>query len=502
MKRPDFKMLPAELTLQHTALGCSEPPSSAWITQANASFMHSDVALFMLLGCANVWLVDPTGQTLHGWDFGGEVTNSIMNPETGRVSALMLCVCDFLSGIDPKNPDYLDNYFQEQDWDGTITFNCKITLNSEEHSLVLGSHHLFTLMPNGNFLTTYARNHTTAEDCEGKYGFDDGEDEFGQATGLLRSDGCVDDGIIEVKYNPDQVNGEDCEIVWEWWSFDHSVQEGHPNAMNYGKIADSPEKISLTYMYPTRSEGTDYVPHEKGEHEPMHFNSITYYEEKDLILFGSFYKSELYFIDHSTTSEEAMGTTGGNYGQGGNILYRYGNPAAYEGPGQQQFHVAHGTDIKTNEDGSLQIVAHNNGLPIDMHGACNQSGIFTFTVRFDEEGNFIQNSAEAPLSNDFEWFVTSPDGEPMCSFDLGGAKFLENGHMMMTFPGEVGMDNAQPNPYAPYEVIEVTPQGDTTWRMLRNYQDLSQTLARSQLYQTEFYPRDSPAFKTYGVVRD
>lgn len=47
------------------------------------------------------------------------------------------------------------------------------------------------------------------------------------------------------------------------------------------------------------------------------------------VVFGCREFSEIYVIDHSTTSAEAAGTTGGRSGRGGEILYRWGNPAMY-----------------------------------------------------------------------------------------------------------------------------------------------------------------------------
>ena len=49
----------------------------------------------------------------------------------------------------------------------------------------------------------------------------------------------------------------------------------------------------------------------------------------DQILISSRILHEFWVIDHSTTTEEAASHSGGNSGRGGDILYRWGNPAAY-----------------------------------------------------------------------------------------------------------------------------------------------------------------------------
>ena len=61
----------------------------------------------------------------------------------------------------------------------------------------------------------------------------------------------------------------------------------------------------------------------------LHINAVAYNAELDQIMLSVFEFSEIWVIDHSTTTAEAAGHEGGKYGKGGDLLYRWGNPRAY-----------------------------------------------------------------------------------------------------------------------------------------------------------------------------
>tara|TARA_B100001142_G_scaffold125620_1_gene127521 strand:- start:12077 stop:13660 length:1584 start_codon:yes stop_codon:yes gene_type:complete len=116
-------------------------------------------------------------------------------------------------------------------------------------------------------------------------------------------------------------------IVWEWHIWDHLIQDTDPNKPNYGVISDNPQLIDINMISGGGGPG--------GGGDWFHVNGVDYNEELDQIAFSSRHASEIFIIDHSTTTAEAAGHTGGNSGMGGDIMYRWGNPSNYNVSGTQ-----------------------------------------------------------------------------------------------------------------------------------------------------------------------
>jgi hypothetical protein len=220
-------------------------------------------------------------------------------------------------------------------WDGDLIWTG--ILADEFHH----AHHDLEILPNGNILLIQW-DKILADEV-----FDSGRDPL-----TFDDDSLWPDRIIEIEI----LENDEFEIVWEWRAWDHIVQDFDSSLDNFGVISEHPEKIDLN-LIPTEG-GNDLS-------DWMHINGVAYNEELDLIALSSRHFSEIFVIDHSTTTEEAAGSTGGNFGMGGDILYRYGNAQNYNlGTAQDQvFYGQHDARFHYDEEiEQWQISVFNNGI--------------------------------------------------------------------------------------------------------------------------------------------
>lgn len=281
-----------------------------------------------------------------------------------------------------------------QDWEGNIIWFFDYNENNEHLQ-----HHDICPLPNGNILVI-AWERFEADELVA----------YGRAGTL------VTEHIIEVK----PTGPTSGEIVWEWHLIDHTVQHFVDSLDNYGVIADNPQLIDINLGNPN-----DHV----------HFNSVDYLEEFDLIVLSSRFLSEIYVIDHSTTTEEASSHTGGTYGKGGDILYRWGNPQNYNkgDNSNQQIRSQHGVHWVPG--------SYNNGKPlisIFNNNTSSTSFLMVIEPPITLDGSFLYD-AEIGFENTILVLKQPVSAAPTGSSCAG----LPNGNFLYSINrnGEIGEVN-------------------------------------------------------------
>lgn len=194
---------------------------------------------------------------------------------------------------------------------GKITrhdYNGNLLWNYDYSTTNYCSHHDICPMPNGNVLVIAYERRTSAEVT---------------AMGGNSAIEMWPDKIVEIQ----PTGATTGTVVWEWKAWDHLMQNVDAAKPNYvTSLVNNPQLLNINY---------------KQTKDWMHMNGVDYNPILDQIAFSSHNLNEWYIIDHSTTTAEAASHSGGNSGKGGDILYRWGNPAAYGATGTQILDVTH-----------------------------------------------------------------------------------------------------------------------------------------------------------------
>ena len=280
---------------------------------------------------------------------------------------------------------------EQYDWHGNVVRS--FLWSDSNHQ----QHHDIHPMENGNILLlAWARK--TKEEA--------------QAMGRVNINGEMWPEEI-VEYDPEADSA-----VWIWRAWDHLIQDVDSTKPNYGVVRDHPELLDINtgtlFMY------GDWI----------HANIIEHNEERDELVFTSHFLNELYVIDHSTTTEEAAGHTGGRSGKGGDILYRWGNPQNY-GRGDstdQHFFVVHGANwIEPGLVGEGNILVFNNG---DRPGFGNDySSVEEITPPLDSNGDYYIHSDSAFGPTEPTWVY---ENTGFYSGNMSGAYRMPNGNTFIT----------------------------------------------------------------------
>ena len=237
----------------------------------------------------------------------------------------------------------------------------------------------------------------------------------GRDSSFLGQETFSPDKIIE--YDP-RIDS----IIWEWRAWDHLVQDRDSSLANYGQISAHPERININYE--NNQNRADW----------MHVNAIDYNAELDQIMINVPTFNEIWIIDHSTTTTEAASSEGGHSGRGGDLLWRWGNPLAYDKGTEedQKLFFQHDAlwaidhlDINDNMDyGNISVF--NNNIS-NTHSSIGLIGPLYDSISnqypLNPDGTF------APEDFYFKW--QHPDSTKVRSTNLSSVQVLPNDNLLV-----------------------------------------------------------------------
>ena len=328
-------------------------------------------------GANRIFLMDKEARLIYEWNLADNIGNDVFLLPNGKLLGSME-VEDPLIKLGGQG-----GQLQLISADGSVDWQFV-------HSSLDGeTHHDAEILPNGNILAMVWQRLPAETSIQAGFALD--TDVFPES-------------IIEIDPNTN-------EIVWEWHSWNHLIQDHDDTKDNYGIVSEHPELIDLNYV--VKSESTADI---KGD--IMHANAIAYDEKNDVILLSVNFFSEVWAIDHSTSKEEAASHSGGNYGRGGDLIYRFGNPEAYmNSSGNRLFNNNHFPNLlKGENEGKLLIFSNGNDV--------GRSTVFELELPSAYDLRANENN-ELKVT----WSFTDPE---LYSPKVSGAVPLPNGNVLIT----------------------------------------------------------------------
>ena len=197
-------------------------------------------------------------------------------------------------------------------------------------------------------------------------------------------------------------------VTWIWRIWDHLVPPG-------ARPADHPGLFDPNLA---ASPSADWT----------HVNSVAYNADLDEVLVSSRNLSEIWILDHGTTTEEAAGHTGGRRGRGGDLLYRWGNPASYGAAGPRQLFGQHNAQwIPAGLPGEGHILLFNNGDPV----ARPWSTAVEIVPPLQDDGLYTFDSRTGFGPSEPVWQYTADPPQSLFGSYASGVQRLQNGNTLL-----------------------------------------------------------------------
>ncbi|MFM7016524.1 MAG: aryl-sulfate sulfotransferase [Bacteroidota bacterium] len=393
--------------------------------------------LFSPMSSFNTYLIDRCGKQVKTWT----------SPYRPGLSSYLMD-----DGSLIRTGNAMNNYFnaggrggaiQKYDWNGNLlwTFGYSDSVNCPHHDICA--------LPNGNILLiAWQVKSSTVAIANGR-------------NPALVTPKVWNERILEI------ANGFN--IVWEWNLWDHLVQEFDSTKANYGSVESNPQLVNINYN--ASSTNADWI----------HLNSIDYNPTLDQIVLSAHAFNEIWIIDHSTTTGQASGHTGGNAGKGGDLLYRWGNPSTYNAAGSQQFFGQHNAHwIKPGLPYENQIMVFNNGI------ARPGGNYSTIEIINPPLNGFNYNASLPYLPTGPSWTYNDANIHNFFAQNISGAQQLANGNVLYS-DGPAG------------EFVEIDSTGNKLWSYMNpviSTGPLTQgaTPSTNSIFHANFYPTNFSGF--------
>ncbi len=384
------------LVVFYSSLGFAQRTVGTLLNDSNSFHGYT---LFAPMNSNNTYLINNCGELIKTWESEYHPDLSVYLLENGDL--LRTAANNGLSPLGDHGVGRIERY----NWDGDLIW--KFESNSN-----FNTHHDIEYLPNGNILAI-AREIIKRDDVIAA----------GRNPNKLESFLYLEQ-IIEIEPTG-EIGGN---IVWEWHAWDHIIQDFDSTLSNYGSVSEHPEKININF--PLKGPSSQ-------KKEWLHFNGIDYNAELDQIIISVRNFSEVWIIDHSTTTMEAASSTGGKYGKGGDLLYRYGNPRTYQrgtGDDRKFFfqHDAHWIPKGLPNEGKIMV--YNNG---EKRPGGDASSIDIFVPPVDAQNNYILIDTNQFGPKDLFWSYMATPATDFYSGNISGAQQLPNGNILIT-EGEKG----------------------------------------------------------------
>lgn len=419
------------------------------LTQHDSGSMDDGYVLFAPNTSTTTYLIDKCGKQIKTWP---------SNYRTGQ-SVYLLPDGTLLRTGNVNNSTFTaggtGGIVQKIDWNGNVIWSYTVS------DAIKCQHHDVKQLPNGNILIIAWESKTNTEAIAA------GRNPS-QVPATLWSE-----QIIEVQ--PIGSNGGT--IVWEWHLWDHLVQNYDSTKSNFNpSIANNPQFVNINFQASVTN--SDWI----------HINAIDYNPALDQILLSSHNFDEVWIIDHSTTTAQAATHLGGNSGKGGDLLYRWGNPQAYDSGTNttQKLYGQH--NARWIEEGlpyQNQIMIFNNG--IGRPGG-NYSTVEIINPPVDGF-NYTTTLPYLPTTTSWNYNYGNPNS--LYSQNISGAQPLSNGNVLVC-SGTNGV------------FTETTSSGTQVWKYINpvNASGIitqNTTPTQNSVFRCSFYPSNFIGFVGHSL---